>query len=265
MPVLQVGAGYVWVTDKNATTTQQQKYAIAQLESSKITFKPKQEFINGNKQIEIYGANVGAEITGELKFRGLETGLLAAVFLNQYLSGAAALSKIVTLDAPSTVTTSAVTIANATSILQVRTPVAVGSLPAGGLMTRIASGTPTTGTYTVSGEGTASATITFLAGDATAMGSNQPLVSYVKAAASETKKLILQNAIPQQTIYFGIEGVGLFDGKQVNFNFQRVLITDLPDLFDGSEKFAERSAKIKIIADPYSDLVGEISFTESLT
>ena len=265
MSILQIGPGFAWITDLNAATSDQVKYAFAQIKGGKVEWKPKQEFLSGNQQIDMYAANISGDITGEFKFGGIEAGLLMAIFFKQYAQGSAQLSKIATLDDPKTVTTNAITITTCESVLQVRTPIALGGVPAGGLLKRIVSGTPTTGQYTVTGEGTASTTITFATADGTALGTQQPLVTWVKKASAESNRIILQNAIHQQSIYFGVEGVGFFDGKQVNYKLTRSMATDLPALFDGSEKFAERVLKTKHLADPYTGLIGEISFTEVLS
>lgn len=260
--VLQVGSGFAYLTDPNAGSTEAQKLAFALFNGGKISWKSKQEFLSGPNQIAMYAANIEQEITGELKFYGLDTAILLAAMLRQFKSGALSLSNLLQLDDPKTITTNTVTLANCQSVLEVRTPVALGNIPAGGRLTRIqSSGTPATGQYKVSGEGTASTTITFFAADSTAIGTNTCPVNWLKKATTDTQKLSLQNAIAQQAAYFQIEVAGKMDGNDVVCNFVRVVATELPDLFDGSDKFAERSMKIRILSTPDSGAIGDITFT----
>lgn len=260
--VLQVGKGFAYLTDPNAATTEASKLAFALFNGGKISWKAKQEFLSGPNQIAMYGANIEQEITGELKFYGLDTAILVAAMLRQFRSGALALSNLLQIDDPKTITTNTITLSTCQSVLEVRTPVALGTIPAGGKLTRIPSaGTPATGQYKVSGEGTASTTITFFASDSTAIGSAACPVNWLKKATTDTQKLSLQNAIAQQTPYFQIEVAGKMDGNDVVGNFVRVVATELPDLFDGSDKFAERSMKVRILATPDSGVIGDITFT----
>lgn len=261
--VLQVGSGFAYLTDPNAANTEAQKLAFALFNGGKISWKSKQEFLSGPNQIAMYAANIEQEITGELKFMGLDTAILLAAMLRQFKSGSLSLSNLFQIDDPKTISTSTITLTNCQSVLEVRTPVALGTIPAGGKLTRIpVAGTPATGQYKVSGEGTATTTITFFASDATTIiAAGACLVNWFKKATTDTQKLSLQNAIAQQSVYFQIEVAGKMDGNDVVCSFVRVVATELPDLFDGSDKFAERSMKIRILATPDSGIIGDITFT----
>lgn len=260
--VLQVGKGFAYLTDPNAASTEASKLAFALFNGGTITWKSKQEFLSGPNQIAMYAANIEQEIAGELKFYGLDTAMLVAAMLRQFKSGALGLSNLLQLDDQKTITTSSFTLSSCESVLEVRTPVALGNIPAGGKLTRIpAAGTPATGQYKVSGEGTATATVTFFASDATTIGSNACLVNWLKKATTDTQKLTLQNAMIQQSSYFQIEVAGKMDGNDVVCKFVRVVATELPNLFDGSDKFAERSMKVRILATPNSGLIGDITYT----
>jgi hypothetical protein len=260
--VLQVGKGFAYLTDPNAATTEQQKLAFALFNGGTISWKSKQEFLSGPNQIAMYAANIEQEITGELKFYGLDTAILVAAMLRQFKGGALALSKLLQLDDPKTHTTNTFTLTACESVLEVRTPVALGTIPAGGKLRRVAaSATPATGEYKVSGEGTATATVTIATADGTTVGTNAFLVNWLKKATTDTQKLSLQNAIAQQAMYFQIEVAGKMDGNDVVGNFVRVVATELPNLFDGSDKFAERSMKVRILATPDSGVIGDITFS----
>lgn len=260
--VIQVGSGFAYLTDPNAANTEASKIAFALFTGGKISWKAKQEFLNGPNQIAMYGANIEQEITGELKFNGLDTAILVAAMLRQFKGGALSLSNLFQIDDPQSITTNTITLANCQSVLEVRTPVALGVIPAGGKLTRIPSaGTPATGQYKVSGEGTASTTITLFAADSTAIATAKCSVNWLKKATTDTQKLSLQNAIAQQTPYFQIELAGKMDGNDVVCSFVRVVATELPDLFDGSDKFSERSMKIRVLATPDSGIIGDITYT----
>lgn len=265
MPVLQVGAGFAFTRDLAALTTTRQKFGIAMFKGGNVSWKAKQEFASGGKQIAMYAANIEQEVGFELKFQALEMAQLNHVFLSQYLvGGAPALSKFLVIDDPKTVTTNAITLTNGESVLEVRTPVALnsGAIPAGSVLKRIASGSPTTGTYTVTGEGTASVTITFVAADGTAIGATPVPVTWLKKATTDTNQYILQNAIVQQSIYFGLELAGKFNGQDVVLNAGRAMVTELPNLFDGGDKFAERVLKGRLLADPQTGRVFDITASE---
>lgn len=263
MPVLQVGAGFAFTRDLNALTTTRQKFGIAMFKGGNVSWKAKQEFASGEKQIAMYAANIEQEVGFELKFQALEMAQLNHVFLSQYLvGGAPALSKFLQIDDPKTVTTNAITLALCESVLEVRTPVALGAIPAGSVLKRIASGTPTTGFYVVTGEGTASATITFATADGTAIGANLVPVTWLKKATTDTNQFVLQNAIVQQSVYFGLELAGKFNGQDVVLNANRAMVTELPNLFDSGDKFAERVLKGRLLADPLSGRVFDITASE---
>lgn len=260
--VLQVGSGFGYLTDPNAAATEPYKLAFGLFKGGKVSWKSKQEFLSGPNQIAMYSANIEQEITFELKMNGLDLALLVAAMLRQFKSGAAALSNLLQIDDPKTITTNTITLANCQSVLEVRTPVALGTIPAGGLLTRIPSaGTPATGQYKVSGEGTASTTITLFASDAAAISAIACPVNWLKKATTDTQRIALTNAIVQQSNYFGIEVAGKFDGNDAGAIFTRCVATELPDLFDGSDKFAERTLKGRVLADPNTGLFGELTLS----
>lgn len=265
MPVLQVGAGFAFTRDLNALTTTRQKFSIAMFKGGNVSWKAKQEFAAGEMQVEMYSANIMQEVNFELKFQALELAQLNAAFLSQYLvGGAPALSKLLQIDDPKTVSTNTITLTNCESVLEVRTPVALnsGAIPAGSVLKRIASGTPTTGTYTVTGEGTASVTITVVAADGTAIGANPVPVTWLKKATTDTNQFVLQNAIVQQSVYFGLELAGKFDGRDVVLNASRAVATEIPNLFDSGHKYAERVLKGKLLADPLTRRIFDLTVAE---
>jgi hypothetical protein len=255
MSQLQIGPGYTWITDNSVTPAV--KRPLALLESGKVAWKSKQEFVNGNMQIESFAANMTQEITGEYKFRGIDLQLMRGLWLSQF-SGAPVVSNIYGIDVPFTATLLAVSVTAGTSVIaaiqQVRYQ--ASGLP----MVRVAAA-PTVGQYIVAGEGTATVTITLSAADTGVA----VFVTFSKVATTETNKVSIINAIPQAPVYFGVDGVGLYDGKQVSYSFTRGLLTDPPSLFNGADKFEERDIKVKFLADPYTGAVGTISLTEVAT
>lgn len=268
MPVAQIGPGYAFTRDLNATTTGRQKFTLALFTGGKVSWKPKQEFLGAEtqNQFDTYAANIQQEVSFELKLKALEAAHLNSIFLSQFLvGGAPALSKLLQIDDPKTVTTNTITLTGCESALEVRTPVALntGAIPAGSVLKRIASGVPTTGTYTVSGEGTASTTITFATADGTAIAANQCPVTWFKKATTDTNQLVIQNAPVQQAVYFGLELACKFNGQDRILNAGRAVVTEMPDLFDGSEKFAEAVIKGRILADPATGRVFDFTAAET--
>lgn len=260
--VLQVGAGFGYITDPNAGNTEPLKMAFGLFTGGTVSWKSKQEFLSGSNQIAMYAANIEQEIGFELKMSGLDMAVLVAAMLRQFKSGASVLSKLLQIADPKTITTNTITLTNCESVLEVRTPVALGTIPAGGLLTRIpAGGTPATGQYKVSGEGTTTTTITFFASDSSSIASNACPVNWLKKATTDTQRIALTNAIVQQANYFGIEVAGKFDGNDAVANFTRCVATELPNIFDGSDKFAERTLKGRVLADPNTGSFGDLTLT----
>lgn len=265
MSVLQCGPGFAYTRDLNALTTTRQKFPIAMLKKAKITGKIKQEFASGSNQVDMYSANTKLDWEGELEFEGLEAAQLNHVFLSQYLiGGSLALSKLLQIDDPKTITTNTITLTNGESVLDVRTPVALnsGAIPAGSPLKRIASGTPTSGFYVVTGEGTATVTITFAAADSTSIGSATVPVTWLKKATTDTNQLIVGNAIVQQSVYFGLELATKFNGQDKILNAARVVCSEPPDIYDGSDKFSIPKLKVKLLADPITGRVFDFTASE---
>lgn len=255
MTQLQAGPGFTWIADNAVTPAVRRPLSF--LEAGKVSWKSKQEFVNGSKQIDIFAANLSQEITGEYKFRGIDMTMMRALWLAQFSSTTAA-STLFVIDSPKTAASSAISLTDGTAVIgyiqQLRYQ--ASGLP----LNRVASA-PAAGQYMVAGEGTATVTITLSAADITAA----VFVTYSKASttAGESNKITLINAIPQAPIYFGVDGVGLYGGAQVSYSFNRAILTDPPNLFNGENKFEERSIKVKFLADPYTDIVGTITLTEA--
>lgn len=269
MPVAQIGPGYAFTRDPLATTSTRQKFTLALFTGGKVSWKPKQEFLGAEtqNQFDLYAANISQEVSFELKLKGMEAAQLNSMFLSQFLvGGAPALSKLLQIDDLKAITTNTITLTNCESVLEVRTPVALnsGAIPAGSVMKRIASGAPTTGTYTVTNEGTASATITFVAADATAIGATAIVpVTWFKKATTDSNQLVIQNAPVQQAVYFGLELACKFNGQDKILNAGRAVVTEMPDLFDSGEKFAEAVIKGRILADPATGRVLDFTAAET--
>lgn len=245
MSLLQIGAGYAYIMD--ATQTPAQRVVPGLIKSGKLGFKQKMEFENGAMQMAMYAATLETEATGEVVFKALDLALLKAVGLAQ-LSGGSGLSIIAVVDDPKTVAAT-VTLTGSTDILSIL------DIATGKWYTKVASA-PTTGQYSF-----VAGTVTFAAADIAKLVS----ITWLKASATENNKLTLINAVQQQAQYFGMEGLGLFDGKQVYYSFPRCVATDLPDLAGAGEKFAERKLAFKVLAHPTTGVIGTISLTETLT
>lgn len=245
MSLLQIGAGSAYIMD--LTQSPAQRIDVGLLKSGKAGFKQKMEFENGPMQMAMYAATLETEITGELTFKALDIATLKAVGLAQ-LIGSSGASRIAVVADPKTVAAT-VTLTGSTDVLSIR------NQADGTYFTKVASA-PTTGQYSFT-----AGTVTFAAADV----GKSVAISWVKSAASETKRINLVNAVQQQAQYFGIEGLGLFDGKQAYYNFPRVVATDIPDLFGAGDKFADRKLAWKACADPITGAVGEISLTETLS
>lgn len=245
MSLLQVGAGSAYIMD--LTQTPAQRIEVGLLKSGKAGFKQKMEFESGAMQMAMYAATLETEITGELTFKALDIALLKSVGLAQ-LAGSSGLSRIAVVADPKTVAAT-VTLTGSTDILSIR------DTTTGKYFTKVASA-PTAFQYSF-----APGTVTFAAGDV----GKAVTISWIKAAATENNRLNLINAVQQQSQYFGVEGLGLFDGKQAYYNFPRVVATDMPDIFGAGDKFADRKLAFKVVADPLTGAIGEISLTETLT
>ena len=248
MGVLQAGPGYVWVKNPAGLVT-----AVGMLESATFgPFSVEQKFAGGPYQMDEYAANTGLKIEGKATFRALDLSLLLTLGLSQYTDGTLNASDIPVYDAPLTVTTQTITVTSATQVLGVRDPLT------GKPLKQVASA-PTAGQFSVSG-----VAVTVATADATAWGTAKPLVSYVKAAASDTGKVNLLNTVQQEAVYFGLMFQGVFSGKAVVGNFIRCVSKSLP-LFDGKADIASREFDIHVLADPHLHTFGTLTLAESLT
>lgn len=248
MGVLQVGPGYVWVKNAAGLVT-----AVGVLESGTLgPFTLDQKFANGPYQLDEYAANTGLKIEGKVEFKSLDLPLLLALGLSQFTDGTTSLSDIPVYDVPMAVTTQTITVTGATQVLGVRDPLT------GKPLKQVASA-PTAGQFSVSG-----VAVTVAATDATAWGTAKPLVSYVKAAASDTGKVNLLNTVQQEAVYFGLMFQGVFSGKAVVGNFLRCTSKSLP-LFEGKDDFAKREFDVHVLADPNLHTIGTLTLAESLT
>lgn len=245
MSLLQIGAGYAFIMDN--TQTPAQRVVLGMLKGGKVGFKQKMEFESGAKQMAMYAAALETEITGEITFKALDLTLLKAVGLSQ-LSGSTAASRIAVVDDPKTIAAS-VTLTGSTDVMCIR------NTADGTYFTKVASA-PATGQYSFT-----AGTVTFAVADA----GKTVTITWMKAASTETNRLNLINAVQQQAVYFGVEGLGLFDGKQAYYNFPRCVATDLPDIFGAGDKYADRKLQFKVLANPLTDSIGEISLTEVLS
>lgn len=245
MSLLQIGAGAAYIMD--LTQSPAQRIEPGSIKGGKVGFKQKLEFENGAMQMAMYAAVLETEITGEVTFKALDITLLKAVGLAQ-LSGGSGLSSIAVLADPKTVATT-VTLTGSVDIMSIY------DAATGTFYKKVASA-PATGQYSF-----VAGTVTFAAADV----GKSVKISWMKTSATENNKLLLTNTVQQQAQYFGIQGIGLFDGKQVHYNFPRVVATDLPDPFGAGDKFADRKLAFKVMADPISGAIGEISLTETLT
>jgi len=248
MGVLQVGPGYIWVKNTAGLVT-----AVGVLESGTLgPFTVTQKYAGGPYQLDEYAANTELKIEGKIEFKSLDLPLLLALGLSQYTDGTTNLSDVPVYDVPSTIATQTVTIAGATQILRVRDPLT------GVNLLQVASA-PTAGQFSVAGT-----VITVAAADATAWGSTKPLVSYVKAATSDSHKVNLVNAMQQEAVYFGLMFQGIFSGRAVVGNFLRCVSKSLP-LFEGKSDFAKREFDVHVLADPNLHTIGTLTLAESLT
>jgi len=245
MSLLQIGAGAAYIMDLTQTPAQRVEPGL--IKGGKVSFKQKMEFESGAMQMAMYAAALETEITGEVTFKALDIALLKAVGLAQ-LSGGSGLSRIAVIADPKTVATT-VTLTGSTDILSIRDTTT-------GIYYKKVASAPATGQYSF-----VAGTVTFAAADV----GKFVAISWIKASATENNKLNLVNAAQQQAQYFGIEGLGVFDGKQAYYNFPRVVATDLPDPFGAGDKFADRKLTFKVVADPITGAIGEISLTETLT
>lgn len=254
MALQQFGPGFCWVSGLGMSGT---RTLLGNLKAVKLTMDPTIKTMRGSKQVAMYAGTTEFKFSGSAEFENLSTAILMASGLTQLASGgAAALSVVPTMDDVSqTITTNTMTITGMTDCLMVRTPVALGVLPAGSPMVKVASG-PTTGQYSVSG-----AVITFAAADVTSWAGAKPLVTWLKAATTDLGKITLINAEMQQTPYLAIESLAVFDGKYRWHQWPRCIATKLPEL-DGKDDFAKNKLEFEVLADPNTGAIGTISLTE---
>ncbi len=245
MSLLQIGAGSAYIMD--LTQSPAQRIEVGLIKGGKVSFKQKMEFENGPLQMAMYAATLETEVTGEVNFKALDLKTLKAVGMAQ-LAGSTGLSRIAVVADPKIVAAT-VTLTGSTDILSIR------NMADGTFYIKVASA-PATGQYSF-----VAGTVTFAAADV----GKSVQISWIKAAATENNRINLVNTVQQQAQYFGVEGLGLFDGKQAYYNFPRVVATDMPDPFGAGDKFADRKLAFKVVADPLTDAIGEISLTETLT
>lgn len=254
MALQQFGPGYCWVSGLGMSGS---RTLLGNLKSVKLTMDPTIKMMRGSNQVAMYAGTTEFKISGSAEFESLSTSILMASGLTQLASGGAAALSVVPVmdDASQTITTNTMTITGMTDCLMVRTPVALGALPAGAPLVKVASG-PTTGQYSVSGTA-----ITYAAADVTAWGSAKPLVTWLKAASTDTNKVSLVNAMMQQTPYLAIESLAVFDGKYRWHQWPRCVATKLPEL-EGKDDFAKNKLEFEVLADPNTGVIGTISLTE---
>jgi hypothetical protein len=240
---MQIGPGYCYAKDANGLSV-----AVGVLEGGTLgPFSIEQKFANGQYQMDEWAANTGFKVEGKVEFKSLDLQLLQTLGLSQYASGAAGLSDIPVIDGPFTAAASTLTVTGATSILGVRDAVTGATL-------KQVSGAPTAGQWKL-----ASAT-TVTVPNAT----GAYLVTYMKNAATDSNKLNLVNAVTQETVYFGLTGIGVFSGKSVVYNFPRCVSKSLP-LFEAKQDFAKREFDVKVLAVPDTHSIGSISLSETLS
>lgn len=256
MGMPQFGQGLVWVSGRGNTGDRKMLGALA---SSKIGYKPSIKTMKGGQQVAMYAGTDGMEIKFEGEFELIDMRTLIMCGLSQLVSGGVAgLSVVPTVDDPSqSVTTNTMTITGATDVLMVRTPIALGTLPASSTLVKVATA-PASGQYSVSGN-----VVTFNATDATAWStaSVKPLVTWIKTATTDTNKIVLMNAYQQQSPYIGIESLAWYDGKYRWHRYPRCVATAFPD-FDNKADFAKSKFEAIILADPDTNYIGDISLTE---
>jgi hypothetical protein len=242
MGVLQIGPGYCYAKDANGMSV-----TVGMLEGGTLgPFSIEQKFANGQYQMDEYAANTGIKVEGKVEFKSLDLQLLQTLGLSQYAGAAAGLSDIPVIDGPFTAVASTLTVTGATAILGVRDA-------ATGRVLKQVSGAPTGDQWKL-----ASAT-TVTVPNAT----GAYLVTYMKAAATDTNKLNLVNAVVQESVYFGLTGIGVFSGKSVVYNFPRCVCKSLP-LFEAKQDFAKREFDVKVLAVPDLHTIGSISLSEVL-
>lgn len=246
--VLQCGPGFVWV--KNASGL---RIPVGVLESATLgPFSLDQKYAGGPYQLDEYAANVGLKIEGKVEFKALNLKILLALGLSQYTDGTTSASDVPVFDSPLTATNDAITVTGATDIMGVRDPLT------GKALVQVAA-SPVAGQFSVSGT-----TITVAAADVTTWGTSKPLVTYIKAATSDTNKVNLINVIQQEAVYFGLAFQGTFSGRAVVGNFIRCTSKSLP-LYEGKNDFAKREFDVHVLADPDLHSFGTLSYAESLT
>ena len=242
MGVMQVGPGVCYI--KNAAGL---SVPVGVLEGGSLgPFAIEQKFVNGSYQMDEWAANTGLKVEGKIEFKSLDTDLLMALGLSQYASGTA-LSEFLVQDAPLTAATSILTIPANCIVLGGRE--APTALP----LKQVASSTPTAGQWNL-----ASATSVKVPN-----ATGTYLVTYTKQATTDQNKINLVNAVVSESIYFGITGGALFNGKSVVYNFPRCVCKSLP-LFDAKNDFGKREFDVKVLALPDLHTIGSISLSEVL-
>lgn len=258
MGMPQFGMGLAWVSGHKNTGDRKM---LGALTSFKLDYKPSVKTMQGAMQVPMFAGTDKMEIKGECEFELLSMPVLLLSGLSQLVSGGAAgLSVVPTVDdASQTITTQTMTITGATDVLMVRTPVALGSLPAGSPLVKVASA-PTTGQFSVAGN-----IVTFAAADTTvwSTASVKPLVTWIKNATTDSNKITLINAYQQQSPYIGIETLAWYDGKYRWHRYPRCVATSFPG-FESKGDFAKSKLEFMVMADPDTGAIGEISLTEGV-
>ncbi len=256
MGMPQFGQGLVWISGRGNTGDRKM---LGALTSFKLDYKPSVKTMKGAMQVPMYAGREGMEIKfeGESELIDMRTMLMCG--LGELVSGGVpGLSVVPTVDDPSqTVTGNNMTITGATDVLMVRTPIALGTLPGGSALVKVAT-SPASGQYSVSGN-----VVSFNATDATAWStaSVKPLVTWIKTATADTNKVTLINALQQQAPYIGIESLAWYDGKYRWHRYPRCVVTAFPS-FENKGDFAKSKIEGFVMADPETLAIGEISLTE---
>jgi len=240
MGVLQVGPGHAWVKDSAGNRT-----VFGMLKKGTVEISLSQKFASGQYQMDMFSANTGLEVKGSFEFEELDMAMLKTLGLSQY--GAAGTSLIAVVDDVKTIAVS-VALTGSTDVLQ------VVNTTTGKFMVKVASAPVAGVSYTYS-----AASLGFAAGD-----SGTVRVTYLKAASTEQNSLTLTNALVQQSVYFGVDCLGMFDGKSVVAQFGRCVAPKLP-LFGSGDDFDKRKVEVKMLADPATLAIGKISLTEVLS
>lgn len=248
MGVLQCGPGYCYVKTASGLSV-----PVGMIQGGSFKLDIEQKFVSGQYQLDEFSANTGLKVEGKVEFQSLDIALLLALGLSQFSDGTTPLSDVPVVESPLTITTSTMTATGATAVLGVRNPLT------GVAMKQVASA-PAADQYSVAG-----ATITLQAAQATAFGSAKPLVTYLKPAATDSNKINLVNAVVQESVYFGLTGIGVFSGKHATYNWTRCVSKSLP-LFDAkANDYAKREFDVKVLSVPDLHTIGTFTLGESLS